>query len=240
MVKKTSSDMDTDTGEARSMPKKTRPQGKNSSQMDTDTGEVRSVPKKKQTNKRKRQIPKSEKVTIRETKEDRPAKKVKFSISKGELFQIDITNPDFSGSKHRGTVDCVICTLEALGILSLSQGQNQRKFLDSDGITDDQIYYLMRNRYSGTEWNFQRIPFKELETFLSEIKRNHAIFVKLEGSEYCHAIVFYKTKNYTLGLMDFQMEPRLHMTGFEKIKKEYIEKYGFLKKFFQVLTYKFV
>ena len=240
MVKKTSSDMDTDTGEARSKPKKTRPQGKNSSQMDTDTGEARSKPKKKQTNKRKRQNSEPEKVMIRKTKQNRPSKKAKFSISKGELFQIDITNPDFSGSKHRGTVDCVICTLEALGILSLSQGQNQRKFLDSDGITDDQIYYLMRNRYSGTEWNFQRIPFKELETFLGEIKRNHAIFVKLEGSEFCHAIVFYKTRNYTLGLMDFQMEPRLHMTGFEKIKKEYIEKNGFKQKFFQVLTYKFV
>lgn len=222
---------------------------KNYSDMDIDTGETRSVSKKKLTsvpqpqppnNKRKRQKSKSEEVIIRKTKQDRPSKKTKFSISKGEIFQIDITNPDFSGSKHRGTVDCVICTLEALGILSLSQGQKQRKFLDSDGITDDQIYYLMRNRYSGTEWNFQRISFKDLEAFLGEIKRNHAIFVKLEGPEYCHAIVFYKTRNYTLGLMDFQTEPRLHMTGFEKIKKEYIEKNGFLKKFFQVLTYRFV
>ena len=53
MVKKNSSDMDTSTGKAGSMPKKTRPQSKNSSDMDTDTGEARSVPKKKRRTKEK-------------------------------------------------------------------------------------------------------------------------------------------------------------------------------------------
>lgn len=247
MVKKNSSDMDIYSGETRSSPKNRR--NKNSSDMDICTEEPRSVPKKethvpqpqKKNKKRKRKETSEEKTKIRKKSSNKePNKKVRLSILKGNVFQIDITNPDFSGSKHRGTYDCVICTLEALGILSLSQGQNQRKYLSPNGVFDHQIFNLMGNRYSGTEWKFERVHYEELESFLNEIRPNHAIFAKLEGPDCWHAVVFYKSKNNKLGMMDFQINPVLNIVGYEKIKKEYLEEYEFKENFFEVLTCEFV
>lgn len=205
--------------------------------MDIYSGEIRSLPKKENDVP---QPQKKNKKRKRKPSNKAPNKKVNLSVLKGNVFQIDITNPDFSGSKHRGTSDCVICTLEALGILSLSQGQNQRKYLSPNGVFDHQIFNLMKNRYSGTEWKFERVHYEELESFLKEIRPNHAIFAKLEGPECWHAVVFYKAKNNKLGMMDFQRNPVLHIVGYEKIKEEYLEEYEFKENFFEVLTCKFV
>ena len=260
MKKKKSSDMDIYTQETSSEPKKSKQNKASKPRPITNKRKRRNTEETSSSitsfmNKRKSSPvirdmesksskTKKEKVAIKKTKplNKTPMKKLKISKLHGILFQIDITNPYFSGSKYRGTVDCVICTLEALGIISLSQGQNQREHLTSKGVSVEQILHFMKNRYSWTEWNFERVFYHELENFLkNEIRPNHAIFAALSGpgSESGHAVVFYRTKNGKLGLMDFQANPVLTIVGYEKINNEYLEKNNFDKNHFHVLTYKF-
>lgn len=208
---------------------------KNSSEMSLVTQQQKPIMKKLENKKRKREPTQ----TKENSNKSKDLKKHKTTFLKSNLFQIEITNPEYSGSKKKVYADCVVCTFEALGVLTLSQAESQRKKIVGNGLPINRILEIIGKKYPKRNFKFESVSKENIDVFLkNEIRPNHAIFAAFSHKYGGHAVVLYRTSNNQLGFMDFQQEPIEKIIGYENILQKLTNELYYTNNF-HVLTYYF-
>jgi hypothetical protein len=172
-------------------------------------------------------------------KDPRTAKRVKIKQIEENLFQLPLER--FTWTKSKSHADCVLCSFQAMKLITPEQASFYRKKykyqLLTMGLSAQQTFDILRHKFGDLEWTRTMISDMLLNVLLYTLDDNHACFLYLlhEGLSGSHLVIIAKDKHGQMKLLDPQMEKVLSN---QQDIVQYLEDNNFKDDTFFVLTYK--
>ena len=112
-------------------------------------------------------------------KDTRIVKRVKTKQIEDNLFQLPLER--FTWTKSKSHADCVLCSFEAMKLITPQQASDYRKKykyqLLTTGLSLQQTFQILRHKFGDIGWTRTLVSDLLLNVLLHKLDKNHACFL---------------------------------------------------------------